>query len=161
MNSRFNFNSLAQQIEYTSIGQLILPTTAHEEPHILVDSFTIFNKLSFTHLVSLYIVTDNIFKGFFVQLFHVVFFAAKVLLLRHMTVVDFTTFAVLCGKFHHTRCSPPLISKLQAFAPFSKLSSAACLQTLHFIPYIQKESPQQQLLFAQSKIFHYLCTVFL
>ena len=69
MNSRFNFNSLAQQIEYTSIGQtdqLILPTTAHEEPHILVDSFTIFNKLSFTHLVSLYIVTDNILKGFFV-----------------------------------------------------------------------------------------------
>ena len=45
--------------------QFILPTTIHEESPILVDSFSIFNKLSFTHLVSLLPITNPLERAFY------------------------------------------------------------------------------------------------
>lgn len=45
--------------------QFILPATAHTESPVLVDSFCIFNKLSFTHLVALLPITNPLERAFY------------------------------------------------------------------------------------------------
>lgn len=45
--------------------QFKAPTSEHKEAPILVDSFSIFNKLSFTHLVSLLPITDSLERAFY------------------------------------------------------------------------------------------------
>lgn len=45
--------------------QFITPTSEHKETPMLVDSFSIFNKLSFTHLVSLLPITDSLERVFY------------------------------------------------------------------------------------------------
>ena len=61
--AQFLDNHLA--IGQSATDQFIVPTTAQKALPILVDSFSIFNRLSFTHLVALLPIADPLERAFY------------------------------------------------------------------------------------------------